>query len=307
MELSLSHPRSTAPRTDDRREGTLSLSGCAALSVLAHVALAWGWAAADDSGSMSLTDDSKLRFDSAVQFEVMEPDPRAEPPAPAEQPALSMASKQPRIFEPANPSTTNERSPDEDGSVAFREEPAVDPVDTGAAESTSIKPASAEPTSAEAPPTTAGVAVASSDVSLGPGHGQTGRVGGSHNARSSSQNGSTPGRSTVGRSIGRRGPPVDVRAMTRSYLRKVQKAIGRPRNLPRSVRRASAHGALQLAIRIDPRGRVMGVRVKRSSGHSGLDHAALDFVRAIRKVPPAPPALRWATREITLPMVYARR
>ncbi|HJL32752.1 MAG TPA: TonB family protein, partial [Polyangiaceae bacterium LLY-WYZ-15_(1-7)] len=101
-------------------------------------------------------------------------------------------------------------------------------------------------------------------------------------------------------------PAVDRRALIRAYMVRVQRALGAPR-YTRSLLRAGLAGSVLVALRIDPAGHVLGVRVHRSSGEPLLDEAALAHARATAEVPAPPEALRWTTREVVLPVRYVLR
>jgi TonB family protein len=98
-------------------------------------------------------------------------------------------------------------------------------------------------------------------------------------------------------------PEIDRRGLIRTYLSRVQRAIGRP-TYPRVAQRARLEGTVLVGITIAPDGRVTQVRVRRSSGHDALDRAAVDGLGQVREVPAPPAELEWRTREITLPIAY---
>ncbi len=98
-------------------------------------------------------------------------------------------------------------------------------------------------------------------------------------------------------------PPVDRRAVIQAYLREVQRALGAPR-YTRSLLRAQLEGTVMVSLRIDPEGRVLGVRVRTESGEPLLDDAALAHVQRVPVVPEPPEVLAWQTREIALPIRY---
>ena len=99
---------------------------------------------------------------------------------------------------------------------------------------------------------------------------------------------------------------ADRRALVQAYLRQVQRALGAPTQT-RALRRAGLEGVVMVALRIDPEGKVRGVRVRTPSGMPLLDEAALEHVRRFAQVPPPPVELAWVTREITLPVRYETR
>ena len=98
-------------------------------------------------------------------------------------------------------------------------------------------------------------------------------------------------------------PVVDRRALARAWVRRINRSLGRP-SYPRSLVRARLEGSVAVALRIDPAGNVVEVRVRRSSGNELVDAAALEHARTLAQVEPPPEALNWRTREITLPITY---
>ena len=101
-------------------------------------------------------------------------------------------------------------------------------------------------------------------------------------------------------------PAVDVRALAKKWVRHVnrlllQRAV---RDYPRASRRAHEQGTVLLSIRVDARGRITGLDVSRSSGHSRLDQAAMMAVRAVGAVPAPPSELHWRERALTMPIAY---
>ena len=96
------------------------------------------------------------------------------------------------------------------------------------------------------------------------------------------------------------------RASIRNYLRRVGQALGAPRPT-RALRRARLEGVVMVALRIDPQGRILGVRIRQSSDIEVLDNATLAHIQQIARVPPPPTELNWITREITLPIRYRQQ
>jgi TonB family protein len=99
---------------------------------------------------------------------------------------------------------------------------------------------------------------------------------------------------------------IDRRAALRAWLREIQREVNKiaTRNYPSSAVRMRLEGKLRLGITIGDDGRVMGVRVLSSSGHTVLDDSAAESVMALN-IPAPPRELRWSEREISLPIRYA--
>ncbi|MGB5311473.1 MAG: energy transducer TonB [Polyangiales bacterium] len=116
--------------------------------------------------------------------------------------------------------------------------------------------------------------------------------------------GSDPSATRSGVGSGAEG--VDRRSALRAWLSEVQREVNKiaSRNYPRSALRMRLEGRLRLGVTIGPDGKILGVRVLSSSGHTVLDESATASVTAL-DIPPPPQALGWRAREISLPVRYA--
>lgn len=75
---------------------------------------------------------------------------------------------------------------------------------------------------------------------------------------------------------------------------------------PSAARRRGMSGTVHLDISVEPTGTIADVLVVRSSSHELLDTAALDAVRALRRVP-FPPGVRPRAVRVRLPVVFELR
>ncbi|MEM7138975.1 MAG: energy transducer TonB [Myxococcota bacterium] len=116
--------------------------------------------------------------------------------------------------------------------------------------------------------------------------------------------GSNPNATRAGSGTGEEG--VDRRSALRAWLREIQHEVNKiaTRNYPSSAVRMKLEGKLRVGITIGADGRILGVRVLSSSGHSVLDESATESVMTLH-IPPPPKALGWREREISLPIRYA--
>ena len=73
---------------------------------------------------------------------------------------------------------------------------------------------------------------------------------------------------------------------------------------PRRARQLRQEGIAVVSLVIDPFGNIAGVRVKRSSGHTLLDEAAVTGINAIGKVPAPPAAAQWKTAAFNVPIAF---
>ena len=102
-------------------------------------------------------------------------------------------------------------------------------------------------------------------------------------------------------------PDVDVRALTRGYLKDLTRTLHRRKHYPPDALRQRLQGTVMVSITIDPRGRIEDVAIKRSSGHAVLDRSALLAVRQAGQLPLPPSEVHWRTRAVTLPIAYVLR
>jgi protein TonB len=75
---------------------------------------------------------------------------------------------------------------------------------------------------------------------------------------------------------------------------------------PESARRRSLTGTAHVQITLEPSGRIAEVELVRSSSHRALDDAALDGVRALRRIP-FPPEVAPRALRVRLPVVFELR
>lgn len=96
----------------------------------------------------------------------------------------------------------------------------------------------------------------------------------------------------------------DLRRARQGYVRALGELLRAEARYPRAARREGLQGRVELALRVGRDGRLLDVRVVRSSGYPELDDAAIEAARRI--TPPAPPEmLAWAlAEEVRAPVVY---
>jgi protein TonB len=80
---------------------------------------------------------------------------------------------------------------------------------------------------------------------------------------------------------------------------------GRVDHYPLAARRERLEGVVMLRIRLARDGRLLNVRLSRSSGHAMLDRAALASVEQLDSMPAPPDSIPWDDdRELPLPVTY---
>ena len=83
--------------------------------------------------------------------------------------------------------------------------------------------------------------------------------------------------------------------------------LARYRAYPLAARRARIEGTVQLHVTLLPDGRLIDVRVERSSGHPLLDQAALDLLSRAAPLPRDFGSARTEQIELQLPIAYRMR
>ena len=120
------------------------------------------------------------------------------------------------------------------------------------------------------------------------------------------KHGDPKGRADGGGQVGDPGvAPVDKKKLLRKYLRKVAKAMRKDYAYPRAARRLGVEGNAVVLITIDAGGRVVEVKLAKSSGHDVLDAAALGAARSVARVPAAPKDLDWTKRSVRVPFRFS--
>jgi periplasmic protein TonB len=90
------------------------------------------------------------------------------------------------------------------------------------------------------------------------------------------------------------------------YIARLRRRVQEALTYPSAARRRGMSGTVHLDISVEPTGKIADVLVVRSSSHDMLDAAALDAVRAVRRVP-FPPGVRPRAVRVRLPVVFELR
>lgn len=100
--------------------------------------------------------------------------------------------------------------------------------------------------------------------------------------------------------------PAEQRRLLRGYIREtLSRYLAGRIDYPLAARREQLEGVVTLRIRLARDGRVLGVRLARSSGHSLLDRAALAAVEGLGSMPAPPREIPWDDRfEFPLPVTF---
>jgi protein TonB len=100
--------------------------------------------------------------------------------------------------------------------------------------------------------------------------------------------------------------PRDGGGAYASYLALLHRRVQEAMTYPAAARRRGLSGTVHLEIALEPSGVIRDVTLTRSSSHGVLDDAAVDAVRALRRVP-FPPDVRARALRVRLPVVFELR
>jgi protein TonB len=242
------------------------------------------------------------------------PPPAPAPPPPAVSPPLPAPAAPPAALAPPPPPAT--RAPLATAPAPMAPIPAPEPVaplarpestppppgsGAGLTDSTATgtTPSSARSGSAPAPP--------------GAGGGRAGGIAGSGGAPAEVGGGGSAGAGEQRRGGAGAGDgalalavPGDGGGEYGAYLALLRRRVQEAVRYPESARRRSLTGTAHVQITLEPSGRIAEVELVRSSSHRALDDAALDGVRALRRIP-FPPDVAPRALRVRLPVVFELR
>ena len=89
-----------------------------------------------------------------------------------------------------------------------------------------------------------------------------------------------------------------------TYGQSISKEIKRYQKYPLPAQRRGWEGTAEVLLKIAADGKVTGITLGRSSGHTILDDEALDMVRRASPLPQAPPDLRGRALVVSVPIVF---
>ena len=106
---------------------------------------------------------------------------------------------------------------------------------------------------------------------------------------------------------GGRSRTADGRAAESSYASRVMSRLASRKRYPAAARRSRAQGTVTVRFTLNRSGRVVSVRVVRSSGNRALDNAAVSLVRRAAPFPRFPAAITRSRLTYTAPLSYRLR
>jgi protein TonB len=99
-------------------------------------------------------------------------------------------------------------------------------------------------------------------------------------------------------------PAAASEASLASIRQQVQTELARHFHYPTTAIRRNWSGTVEVVFRVEPDGRVYDVRMKRSSGRSVLDEAALAAMQKVERIPLDPQLKLAHAVELALPVIY---
>ena len=99
-------------------------------------------------------------------------------------------------------------------------------------------------------------------------------------------------------------PAASSEASLASIRQQVQTELARHFHYPNTAIRRNWSGTVEVVFRVEPDGRVYDVRMKKSSGRSVLDEAALAAMQKVERIPLDPQLKLAHAVELALPVIY---
>ncbi len=191
-------------------------------------------------------------------------------------------------------------------------EPLLEPEPQVAPEPAALAPATPRPERrrVEPPAPPAPVLTAAEGTDSGAGWGtdpgeEGGRLGGTPGGTGTGTGGPASEAATEPAPV-RTGPSrAELRARVMGYIRGLSGSLAGRVGYPLAARREHLQGVVILRLRLAADGRVLGVRMSRSSGHEVLDQAALASVSSLGALPAPPEGVPWdEERELPVPIRF---
>jgi periplasmic protein TonB len=237
--------------------------------------------------------------------------PAASPPSAAPPPASSPVAIPPVPTPPVVPPPVAASTPE--SSVVSS--PPVSPPAAAPSEAAALVVAPPNPSSlpmpgdatGESPREPAWSGSGAGGAALGTASAGGGEIAGSREAGATTAGGAGDGRASgTGDGTLALAIPGDGGGVYGAYLALLRRRVQQSVTYPESARRRSAVGTVHLEITLEESGRITEVTLVRSSSHSMLDEAALEGVRALRRVP-FPSDVRPRPLRVRLPVVFELR
>lgn len=102
----------------------------------------------------------------------------------------------------------------------------------------------------------------------------------------------------------RMGTGVDQKKLNQKYGLILHRHISKRKSYPRFARKAGIEGRVLVEITVDRVGRILAVKVRKSSGHEVLDTSTIASIRELERFPMPPKGLTWQKKTFVLPVSY---
>jgi protein TonB len=91
----------------------------------------------------------------------------------------------------------------------------------------------------------------------------------------------------------------------RQYIAAVMRELNRHKKYPRDLKKAKVEGTVIIRFTIDRSGRLIESSVQQSSGHAGLDQAAMDMLTGAAPLPSIPEFMNRDELALAVPVDYS--
>ncbi len=102
---------------------------------------------------------------------------------------------------------------------------------------------------------------------------------------------------------------MDLGALRAGYVKRLHPIVSKSRYYPKKAKRLGLECRVVVALLIDARGSVRGVKLHRGCEHAMLNDAAVDAMRRVRRLPAPPASVMGArkTMRVNVPLTYSLR
>lgn len=91
----------------------------------------------------------------------------------------------------------------------------------------------------------------------------------------------------------------------KNYFSELKRWLDRHKDYPADAKKQKQQGTVVVRFSINRKGDITSATIKRSSGNSLLDHAALDLLKKASPVPPIPDSMARETLSVAIPIDYS--
>lgn len=102
----------------------------------------------------------------------------------------------------------------------------------------------------------------------------------------------------------RNGTGKDQKKLNQKYGLILYRHISKAKSYPRFARKAGIEGKLLVEITVDNSGKILAVKLRKSSGHEILDDNTIETIRDLGRFPLPPDGVTWREKTFVLPVNY---